>query len=266
MFKKGKSMPQAILSTTYFGPVQWYQKLCRYDSVLVERFDSYRKQTYRNRCTIATAAGTQALTVPVERNSGGGKTLTKDVRISDHGNWRHLHWHALQSAYSESPFFEYYADDIRPFFERRWTFLYDFNAEACATVCSLLDIHPDMRPTDGYVPNEDLRIKNGVLRAKGVELAGGSARAGSCGMANETAADSCRGAGVAGADAPSLILPSSSLADFRDAIDPKHPAPDPEFAPRPYYQVFARKNGFQPNLSILDLLFNMGPEGIFWLQ
>ena len=234
--------------------------------MLVERFDSYRKQTYRNRCTIATAAGTQALTVPVERSSGGGKTLTKDVRISDHGNWRHLHWNALQSAYSESPFFEYYADDIRPFFERRWTFLYDFNAEACATVCSLLDIHPDMRPTDGYVPNEDLRIKNGVLRAKGVELAGGSARAGSCGMANETAADSCRGAGVAGADAPSLTTPSSSLADFRDAIDPKHPAPDPEFAPRPYYQVFARKNGFQPNLSILDLLFNMGPEGIFWLQ
>ena len=39
---------QALLSTTYFGPVQWYQKLCRYDSVLIERCDTYRKQTYRN--------------------------------------------------------------------------------------------------------------------------------------------------------------------------------------------------------------------------
>ena len=110
---------QALLSTTYFGPVQWYQKLCRYDSVLIERCDTYRKQTYRNRCVIATANGMQALTVPVERTDGGQRLLTRDVRISDHGNWRHLHWHALMSAYSESPFFEYYADDLRPFFERR---------------------------------------------------------------------------------------------------------------------------------------------------
>ena len=114
---------QALLSTTYFGPVQWYQKLCRYDSVLIERCDTYRKQTYRNRCVIATANGMQALTVPVERTDGGQRLLTRDVRISDHGNWRHLHWHALMSAYSESPFFEYYADDLRPFFERRWQYL-----------------------------------------------------------------------------------------------------------------------------------------------
>jgi len=33
----------------------------------------------------------------------------------------------------------------------------------------------------------------------------------------------------------------------------------------PYYQVFAHKHGFLPHLSILDLLFNMGPEGVFWL-
>ena len=54
-------------------------------------------------------------------------------------------------------------------------------------------------------------------------------------------------------------------ADYRDAIDPKHPLPDPAFEPRPYYQVFARRHGFRPNLSVLDLLFNMGPEAIFWL-
>ena len=34
---------------------------------------------------------------------------------------------------------------------------------------------------------------------------------------------------------------------------------------KPYYQVFAHKFGFQPNLSILDLLFCMGPEAIFYL-
>lgn len=42
----------------------------------------------------------------------------KDVRISDHGNWRHIHWNALVAAYRNSPFFEYYADDFHVFYER----------------------------------------------------------------------------------------------------------------------------------------------------
>ena len=59
---------KALLSTTYFGPVQWYQKLHRYDEVEIEQWESFQKQTYRNRCLIATTQGVQALTVPVERN------------------------------------------------------------------------------------------------------------------------------------------------------------------------------------------------------
>ena len=61
-------MSIALLQTTYFGPIQWYQKLYRYDQTLIEQYDSYQKQTYRNRCVIATANGLQALTVPVEHN------------------------------------------------------------------------------------------------------------------------------------------------------------------------------------------------------
>ena len=63
-------MTTALLQTTYFGPIQWYQKLCRYDHCIIEQYDSYQKQTYRNRCLIATANGVQALTVPVENEKG----------------------------------------------------------------------------------------------------------------------------------------------------------------------------------------------------
>ena len=217
-------MSQALLSTTYFGPIQWYQKLYRYDKVQVEACDNFIKQTYRNRCMIAAANGLQALTVPVERTTAANidgessqsfKCMMKDVRISDHGNWRHLHWNALMSAYGESPFFEFYADDIRPFFERKWTFLYDFNAEICAKMCELIGFEPAVSPTTEYIP----------------------------------------------ADSEAL----NSTADFRDAIRPKHPLPDEEFVPRRYYQVYEHKYGFVPNLSILDLLFNMGNESLLYL-
>ena len=200
-------MSKALLSTTYFGPVQWYQKLYRHEEVAIETAEHFVKQTYRNRCLIATANGTQALTVPVEH--ADGQAFIRDIRLSDHGNWRHLHWNALCSAYGESPFFEFYADDLRPFFERKYAFLYDFNMAITECMCSLLDIRPCLKPTDDYLK-----------------------------------------------DVPN---------DFRDAIRPKHPLPDAAFTPQPYYQVYARKHGFLPNLSILDLLFNMGNEAIFYL-
>ena len=207
---------KALLSTTYFGPVQWYQKLCRHEAVEIEQWESFLKQTYRNRCLIATTQGIQALTVPIER---GTSQLIRDIRISDHGNWRHLHWNALVSAYGESPFFEYYQDDIRPFFENRWDYLFDFNEAIREKMCELLDIQPKVGFTDSWVDISE-------------------------------ASDSSE---------------SSDYSDFREAINPKHPLPDPDFVPKPYYQVYQQKHGFLPNLSILDLLFNMGPEGIFYL-
>ena len=75
-------MNNILLSSTYFGPVQWYQKLAHGGVCLVERHDHFIKQTYRNRCVIATTQGPQALTVPVESPQGLriDKTEMKDVR------------------------------------------------------------------------------------------------------------------------------------------------------------------------------------------
>lgn len=218
-YKKVSLRGTAILSSTYFGPIQWYQKLYRYDCVLIEQHESFIKQTYRNRCIIATTQGTQALTVPVEHspydanNVQGPKSNVQSIRLSDHGNWRHLHWQALQSAYGESPFFEYYEDDLRPFFfSREWEFLLDYNEAICRKMCQLLDICPKVEHTSEY--QKDI---------------------------------------------------VSTTDDYRDVIRPKNPLPDLTFQPRRYYQVYEQKHGFLPNLSILDLLFNMGPESIFYL-
>ena len=228
-------MNTVLLQTTYFGPIQWYQKLYRYDHILIEQYDSYQKQTFRNRCVIATANGLQALTVPVEHptptthhptpNTHHPTPLVKDLRISDHNQWRRIHWNALQSAYSESPFFEYYADDIRPFFEQKYDFLIDFNEAIRQKMCELIDIHPHVEYTQAFLPPNLPSLREGT--------------------------------GVG--------FPSPNPLDLRSVISAKHSLPDADFESKPYWQVFQQKHGFQPNLSILDLLFNMGPESIFYL-
>ena len=270
---KGRGEPRearrgggALLSTTYFGPVQWYQKLNRHRCI-IEQHDNFVKQTYRNRCVIASANGPQTLTVPIERYDGM-KCAMRDIRISDHGNWRHLHWQALVSAYGETPFFEYYADDIRPFFEEhRWKYLLDFNLDITHTLCSLLDVRPDLTLSDHYIDADETICGSGGLdgAAAGFE----EANKGLNGAA-ESFGGAVKGLERAkGLNGVAESLGSSSacslFVDYRDAIRPKHPLPDAEFEARPYYQVRAQRHGFLPNLSVLDLLFNEGPEGIFWL-
>ena len=277
---KGRGEPRearrgggALLSTTYFGPVQWYQKLNRHRCI-IEQHDNFVKQTYRNRCVIASANGPQTLTVPIERYDGM-KCAMRDIRISDHGNWRHLHWQALVSAYGETPFFEYYADDIRPFFEEhRWKYLLDFNLDITHTLCSLLDVRPDLTLSDHYIDADETICGGGGLDGAAAGLSEafegfGGAVKGLNGAA-ESLGEAVKGFGGAkGLDGAAESLGSSSacslFVDYRDAIRPKHPLPDAEFEARPYYQVRAQRHGFLPNLSVLDLLFNEGPEGIFWL-
>ena len=277
---KGRGEPRearrgggALLSTTYFGPVQWYQKLNRHRCI-IEQHDNFVKQTYRNRCVIASANGPQTLTVPIERYDGM-KCAMRDIRISDHGNWRHLHWQALVSAYGETPFFEYYADDIRPFFEEhRWKYLLDFNLDITHTLCSLLDVRPDLTLSDHYIDADETICGGGGLDGAATSfeeaVKGLDGAAESFGEAVKGLGEAVKGLGGANSlDGAAESLGSSSASslfvDYRDAIRPKHPLPDAEFEARPYYQVRAQRHGFLPNLSVLDLLFNEGPEGIFWL-
>lgn len=137
------------LSSAYLAPVEYYTKLLAYDRVCIEQHDHYIKQTYRNRCTIAAPDGELALSIPTVKPASL-KCPMCDIRISDHGNWRHLHWNAIESAYNHTPFFEYYKDDFHPFYEKKYEFLADFNEELCHLVCSLIDIQPVMERTSEY--------------------------------------------------------------------------------------------------------------------
>lgn len=203
------------LSSAYLAPVQYYTKLLLDGCVFIEQHENYIKQSYRNRCTIVSANGAIPLSIPVEHSSGA-KTLIKDIRIADHGNWQHMHWNAIVSAYNSTPFFEYYQDDFAPIYHKKYSFLFDLN--------------------------EELRIL--ISRLIGIE--------------NEN---------IVYTKSYKADLKKEDL-DFRETIHPKkdYKLLDSEFMPQKYYQVFAQKFGFIANMSIIDLLFNMGNESLLVLM
>ena len=190
-----------LLSTAYLAPIEYYVVLANSERILLEQHEYYQKQSYRNRCRIATANGIMDLSIPVD---SAGKTPIRDIRISDHNNWQTLHWRSIETAYNSSPFFEYYADDFRPFFEKKWLFLWDFNLALFNKTLELLDIETKIELTEQYKP--------------------------------ET---------------------SDNFLDLRATI---HPKKEISLLLKPYYQVFETKFGFMPNMSIIDLLFNMANE------
>lgn len=191
----------------YLAPVSLYVHLYSGTRMLIDLDAPFVKQTFRNRTLIAAENGALPLTVPIV-HSGGVKQAMRDVRISDHGNWRRMHWNAIVSAYKKSPFFDYYADDFRPFYEKHFEYLVDFNMQLHNTVCELLGLERETVAL-GSVEKTELFV-----------------------------------------DVRSLVEPSTEFAA----------------APQRYYQVFEHRNGFLPNLSIADLLFNMGPEGLITLR
>ena len=200
-------MTTICLQSEYLAPVAHYILAFHAKKILIETQEHYVKQSFRNRCEIASANGIMPLTIPIEKASVR-KPCMKDMRISDHGNWRHLHWNAIRSSYNSSAFFEYYQDDFRPLYEKRYEFLLDFNEAMREVIFQSLELDKVIEYTSDYQK----------------EL-------------------------------------NPSIMDLRPFAEPqKEIELKTKVHLETYYQVFQNKFGFQSDLSIIDLLFNMGPE------
>ena len=132
-----------ILPTAYLPPLSYIRALMN-EPVLIEQMESFEKQTFRNRCLIRGTMNNEQwtmdnlirLTVPVKKVEH--KQLTRDIQISYQTRWQHQHWITLVSAYQHTPYFLYFADYLRPFYEKEYKWLLDLNDELNETLVALL--------------------------------------------------------------------------------------------------------------------------------
>jgi len=216
----------------YFPPAALFAELQRADGLLLEAHEHYRKQTFRNRCLIRTAQGVQPLTVPVVDGNRAEKVSISAIEIDYRQNWIHRHTRTLQTAYGNSPYFEYYADYLLDIYRTKPALLFDLNRQLLQLLLRCFRLTIPLQLTTEYH------------------------------------ATYARQPSAAELGLPSATLP---LLDRRDWLTPKAAAkplePDTPAAHalvRPYPQVFGP--GFEPGLSVLDLLFSQGPASGAFLQ
>ncbi|MCD7969469.1 MAG: WbqC family protein [Alistipes sp.] len=128
-----------ILPLHYLGNIQYFSKLCC-TACVIDPHETYRKQSYRSRCEIQAANGRMALVVNVVNPGNFTRTAVREVRLDHSKRWRHIHWQSLVSAYKNSPYFDFYAPRIEPFYRREYRFLYDLSAELLETMLEMLGI------------------------------------------------------------------------------------------------------------------------------
>ena len=181
----------AVVQSAYLGSVRYYAALMRARSVVVDdAMTGIPALWAHNHCRLSGANGVQQLVIPVDRADYNSRTPMRDIVVSNHGDWRHLHWGAMFSAYGKSPFFEYVADDLERIVKGNQKYLLDLNNELHQMVIDFLDLRR-----------------------------------------------------LVGERRPDRL-------DLTDCT---------------YYQLWASRHGFMPNLSILDLLCNTGREAVFTL-
>lgn len=221
-----------VTELQYFPSIIFYKNSYRFTHIIIEQCETYQKMSFRNRCQIAGAGGIIDLSVPLVKGRDQ-KTVIRDVRIAASSPWQARHWKTILSCYSRSPWFEFYREDLEALYRKPFAFLLDWNLYCLEWSFRVLGMTPGIVLTDSY--------RKSYPAGGEVEMDGSGNRL--SGSVQEEWVD-MRG----------LLLPKR-----------REEWSDGSGAPR-YRQVFEERIGFQPGLSILDLLFCEGRNAIRYIQ
>lgn len=154
---------EAVLFSSYFPCIQYVSKFLIHDSIVIDIFENYQRQTYRNRCRIQSANGISYLSVPVKKNF---HTKFKDIQIDYSELWQKNHSRSIMSAYRNSAFYEYYADEFNFAFSQNQKFLLDLNQKILEKTFDILKIKPDYKYSSEFIDDNTTKDYRDVISPK----------------------------------------------------------------------------------------------------
>tara|TARA_B110001450_G_C17648398_1_gene492212 strand:- start:173 stop:865 length:693 start_codon:yes stop_codon:yes gene_type:complete len=128
----------AVLQSNYLPWVGYFDLISYVDEFIL--FDSmqYTKRDWRNRNMIKTPNGKKWLTIPVQ-SKGKFEQSIAETKVSDI-NWSKDHWKSIQMNYSGAPFFKEISNFIEPLYEMKHTNLSMINSIFIKEICNYLNI------------------------------------------------------------------------------------------------------------------------------
>ena len=139
-----------VIHPTYFPNIQIFKNIVNSKNLFFEINDNYVKQTFRNRTSIYTANGKLDMTIPVKFSSSKKEKL-KDIKICDNSNWQNIHIKSIQTAYNNSPYFDFFEEYFIDFFKKKYKFLIDVNINSIKIIFEILEKELDYNFTEVYI-------------------------------------------------------------------------------------------------------------------
>ena len=215
----------AIHQPNYMPWAGYFYKMAKSDVFVLLDSVQYEKNGMTNRVKIKTSQGPLWLTVPVWRNF---PCIIKDAHIADSAQLKARHLKTIEMNYKRAPFFEYVFPELREILERDWINLSMMNIEIIRLFRQKLGITTRLEIASRY---PDIKGKGDELLVNMCAFFGGDAYL----------------SGTGG----KKYQDENKFARARIHLEYSN------FAHPSYHQLWGE---FVPGLSVLDLLFNCGPQ------
>ena len=221
----------AIHQPQYFPYPGFFHKLAMSD-VFVIMDDAQYDKRYTNRNQIITPNGPIWISIPINKKQKFSPN--NEVEINNEIPWAALHWKQLQLSYNNSKFFSMYKNYFQDIYARKWEKLFELDFETLRQVIAWLDIEVEI------VKESTLGIKKN---------------------STERLVEVCKAVGaseyVAGSGSKNYMDENLFVRNNIKVVYQK-------YVPIVYPQRLSRT--FVPNLSVIDLLANMGPESAMMIR
>jgi len=143
-------MEGLVFPLYHLPPFTYVQSMLGCKKVQISMSEPFQKQSLRSRFEIMSPNQRQVLSVPLQK--GKSKCRMDEVKISYAEPWQRKHWQALETAYHNSPFFEYYGYQLKPVFMEQPVYLWQYNLKLLEMCKTLLKVDVAIEPTE-TLPN-----------------------------------------------------------------------------------------------------------------